>query len=1023
MTAKLEVAVRKGVRDSAAEAIKNRVKHDLGIELANIKTKRVYILDTALSKEELERAQKEIFMDPQVDVSSFEDLMMPYEWRVDIAWKPGVTDTTGRVSVEALEDLLGRELGENEKVYTSMQICLAGELTEEQVMKIAHLYANEVVQDKRVWGADTKPELFIPKVDFDIKPKVEHINLEKSDEELLKISKDRKLALNLGEMQAIRDYFRQQNVKEARETVGMPAMVTDVELEALAQTWSEHCKHKIFNAIITDRKENIFDDVLAPESALEEVIEADGMLGPDGIMIDSIFNTYIRIPALELQKKLPWVKSILKDNAGVVEFDKNWLYTLKWESHNSPSAKEPFGGAYTGIVGVFRDPMGTGRGGKIIAGFWSFHTGSPNYDGELVPELYPLQILEGVRAGVEAGGNRSGNPTVYGFTYFDEGFIGKPYIGVGASSLIPKEIGGEPGWEKIIEPGDLAIVIGGRVGIDGIHGATESSLEGGKHISASHVQIGDAYMQKKVQEFLIEARDAKFFKGVQDFGAGGISSAFGELAEFTNGLMMDIGKHPTKYTGLMPWQIYVSESQERMGLAAKPEKLEALVALAKKHDIELTVLGQFNNNGWLKVTHNDMPCVYLDMEFLHSGGPGFELEAEWLTPEERGLVEPQLPEVKDHTALLKLLLSRENIASVNYIVRQFDHEVQGGSVIKPLTGVLEDVHGDASVVRPILDSFKGIAYSAGDNPQFGKIDTYWMTLCNIDEAIRRVITVGGNLKQIPLNDNFGWPSPLPGENNPDAKYKTAQLVRAAKAVADGMRAYGAPCISGKDSMSMDGTIKTKNGNEQRVSAPPIVQMSTAALIEDVRYCLSMDAKQPGDLVYILGTTKDELGGSEYYNVMGELGLNVPKVDVEKNIEIYNAHSQAAKELLLESSHGIYRGGLGVHLALVSIASLRGLEIDLSKVPTDCPLSDEKIFYSESAGRLIVTVDPKNKERFETLMNGKTYACIGQVLETPKDGHPYFKVHNLKGELIINEPLSRLREVYHSTFDGELNATA
>ncbi|NYZ79790.1 phosphoribosylformylglycinamidine synthase, partial [Candidatus Micrarchaeota archaeon] len=765
--------------------------------------------------------------------------------------------------------------------------------------------------------------------------------------------------------------------------------------------------HKIFNALITDVNGKIFDGIPDAERALSEV-SAGGKTA-----VDSIFDTYIKKPSLELQQKLPWVKSILKDNAGVVDFDDDWLYTLKWESHNSPSAKEPYGGAYTGIVGVFRDPMGTGRGGKIISGFWSFHTGSPMYDGELNPELHPSQILEGVRKGVEDGGNRSGNPTVTGFVYFDEGFIGKPYIGVGASSVIPKEIAGEPGWEKIIEKDDLAIVIGGRVGADGIHGATESSLEGGKHISAGHVQIGDAYMQKKVQEFVIEARDKLLFKGVQDFGAGGVSSAFGELAEFTNGIELDISKHPAKYHGLIPWQMMVSESQERMGLTAKPEKLGELKELAKKHDIELTVLGTFNDRGKLFVKHGEMPCAFLNMDFLHDGGPRFELEAEWLTAEERGLKEPTITSV-DHAGVLRKLLSHENIASYNYIIRQFDHEVQGGSAVKPLVGVDEDVHGDASVSRPVLDSFKGIAFSTGENPDYGKIDCYNMALCNIDETIRKVIAVGGDLKQIPLNDNFGWPSPLPNSKNPDAKFKTAQLWRAAKAVADGSRAYATPFISGKDSMSLDGTIALKGGGEKRVSAPAIVQISTAALIDDVRYCLTMDCKKAGDLVYVLGNTKDELGGSAYYRLHGALGKNVPVVDAVSNIKLYDAHSKASKELVLESSHGIYRGGLITHAALVALAGDLGMEINLSKVPNE-NLTDDKILYSESAGRFIVTVDAKNQKRFEDAMKGNDFALVGKVTADKK-----LRIIGTNGGVLVNENVDVLRKSYHETFDGELN---
>ncbi len=1022
MVAVLEVTTRLDLVDPMGEAIKRRVKSDLGITLTSVRTKRVYIIDANLTPLELEMARKKVFTDTQVEISSYDGVEVSFDYLIHVSWKPGVTDTTGRVAREALEDLLKRPFHEDENVYTAVQICIGSEpLSRDQLQRIASLFSNKHVQDVFIYKKGEDVFINVPKVTMRNEPTVEYIDMNVSDEELMKISETRKLALNLAEMKAIQEYFNREDVKAYRRRIGMKEHPTDVELEILAQTWSEHCKHKIFHSIMTDIKGNVFEGIDRLPEALREVeacggeVRRDASGHPRQIVINSIFNTYIKTPGMELQQQLPWVRLILKDNAGIVDFDENFLYTLKWESHNSPSAVEPYGGAYTGIVGVYRDPMGTGRGGKIIAGFWSFHVGSPFYDGDLKPRLHPRQILEGVRKGVEDGGNRSGNPTVWGFVYFHDGFIGKPYIGVGASSLIPRYVKGESGWKKVIKPGDLAVVVGGRVGIDGIHGATESSLEGGAHISSSHVQIGDAYLQKKVQDFIIEARDKGLFKGIQDFGAGGISSAFGELAEFTNGAELDISRHPVKYQGLQPWQVMVSESQERMGLTVPPENLSELMDLARKHDVELTVLGRFTDNGKFHVTYGDIPCASLDMDFLHHGDPRYELEAEWRTPEERGLSEPKLPERMDVEKILKRLIASENIASYNYIVRQFDHEVQGGSVIKPLVGVYEDIHGDAAVIRPILTSYRGIAFSTGDNPDYGTIDTYYMVLNNIDEAIRRVVAVGGDLKQVPLNDNFGWPSPLPSENNPDALYKAAQLIRAAKALADGMRGFGAPCISGKDSMFMDAMVPTKDGNERRVSAPPIVQISAAALIEDVRYCVTMDPKSPGELVYILGITKNELGGSEYYKLLGHVGLNVPKVNIEENKKIYQKHAEAVKHLLIESSHGIYRGGLGVHLALMALAGDLGMEIDLRKVPQENLSRDDQVLFSQSAGRLIVTVNPRNKDRFEKLMEGLPHSMVGYTTREKR-----LRVIGLSGSMVVDVALDELRRLYHSKFDGELN---
>lgn len=1023
LVAILEVTTLPDLVDPMGEAIKRRVANDLGIHLARVRTKKIYIIDADLSRQELELARKMVFTDFQVEMSSYDGVEVEHDYLIHVSWKPGVTDTTGRVAREALEDLLKKSFRDDEGVHTALQICIMteGSLTNEHLKKIAGLFSNEHVQNVRIYKHGERIIIHPPKVSMRYEPKIDYIDLNVSDDKLTEISVSRKLALNLAEMKAIQAYFNRTEVKNYRKQLGMKEHPTDVELEILAQTWSEHCKHKIFHSIMSDIKGNVFEGIGDLSRALQEVEACGGQVHRDAsgqvqrIIINSIFNTYIKTPGIELQQKLPWIRLILKDNAGIVDFDENWLYTLKWESHNSPSAIEPYGGAYTGIVGVYRDPIGTGRGGKIIAGFWSFHVGPPFYEGDLKPRLHPKQILEGVRKGVEDGGNRSGNPTIWGYVYFHEGFIGKPYIGVGASSLIPKYIKDEPGWKKDIKPGDLAVVIGGRVGIDGIHGATESSLEGGAHISSSHVQIGDAYLQKKVQDFIIEARDKGLFKGIQDFGAGGISSAFGELAEFTNGAELDISRHLVKYQGLQPWQIMVSESQERMGLTVPPNNLEDLRKLARKHDIELTVLGRFTANGKFHVTYGDIPCASLDMEFLHHGDPRYELEAEWITVEERGLSEPELPNHVEFEDVLKRLISSENIASYNYIVRQFDHEVQGGSVIKPLVGVHEDVHGDAVVIRPILTSYRGIAFSTGNNPDYGTIDTYHMVLNNMDEAIRRVIAVGGDLKQIPLNDNFGWPSVLPSEKNPDARYKAAQLIRAAKALADGMRGFEAPCISGKDSMFMDAIVPTKDGKERRISAPPMVQISAAGLIEDVRYCVTMDPKKSGELVYVIGITKNELGGSEYYKLLGHVGRNVPIVNIEENKKIYRAHSKAVKHLLIEASHGVYRGGLGVHLTLMALAGDIGMEIDLRKVPREGITRDDQLLFSQSAGRFIVTVDPRNKIPFEKLMQDIPHAQVGLTIK-----EKYLRIKGLSGSMLLNVPIDELRWAYHSLFDGELN---
>jgi len=990
MTHRIEVGFKKEMKDALGEKVKKRINEDLEIPAKKVKTVDVYTIDADLSEKELKTLGENLFADPVIQEFNVDKpLVREFDWLIEIGFKPGVTDNVGKTSKEAIEDILKEKL--NGQVYTSKKYLISGEnLKKEDLERVAKdLLANELIQRWLITDFKTFNKanyyLPIPKVEIPHQPAITTINLNVSNQVLLKISRERKLALNLKEMQVIKEYFSRPDVTSEREKVGLGKNPTDAELEAIAQTWSEHCKHKIFNAKIIYR-----------ESKKKKII-------------NSLFKTYIKSSTEKLKKELNWIVSALWDNSGVMKFNDDWLFAFKGETHNSPSNEEPYGGAITGIVGVYRDPMGTGRGAKLIYGTYGFCTGNPFYKGELRPKFHPKRLLEGVRKGVEDGGNKSGIPTVYGITFFDDGYMGKPAIYVLAAGLIPRKINGEEGHKKKVNPGDLIVMAGGRVGIDGIHGATESSMEAGQWISASHVQIGDPFTQKKLHDFLIEARDLGLFKAITDNGAGGLSSSVGEMAQFSGGFELELDKVPLKYSGLDPWQILLSESQERMTLAVSPEKISQFLELAKKHEVEATVIGKFTNSGKFYSTYKGKPVTYLDMDFIHHGVPKMELEAEWLTPEERGLKEPSFEEIKDQTSFLKEMLARINICSKEYIVRQFDHEVQGTTVIKHLVGKDCDVFNDAVVLKPIFDSNEGIAIAAGINPKYSQIDTYWMTALAIDEAIRRIIAIGGNLRQIALNDNFCWPSPLPMKGNPDAKYKLAQLVRANQALYDFTLAFKTPCISGKDSMSMDGTIKDITSKEYRISALPTIQFSAAGKIDDVRKCLTMDVKKPGDLVYILGITRNELGGSEYYEMKGEIGLNIPKVRPKEAIKLYNALSEAIEKKLVVSCHGIYKGGLAVALAQISFAGGYGLEIDLDKVPTENLKSIDKILYSESASRFLVTISPENKEIFERIMKGNIFEEIGKV----RDDDIFKVVFDEK--IIIEENISKLKESWQKTF--------
>ena len=995
----IEITFKSELKDPFIENKRKDIL-DLGFSVQSLKEIFLYTIDKEFTQKELLLLARELFSEPLIQEFSVDKSLFSqfhWNWLIHIKNLPGVKDNVGDRSKEAIEDILSVKFTKEETVYTSKYFLIKGSLRRTDVEKIAkEVFAYESVEswhivDRRTYSEKGfTPE--IPKVLIKHQPKISVFDF-KNSKELLNFSKQRNLALNIQEMEKIREYFSSVDVIGQREKVGLSNKPTDAELEVLAQTWSEHCKHKIFNA-----------DVIYTEGGKTE-------------HINSLFKTYIRGSTEKLKKKLKWIVSTLWDNSGVIQFNDKYLFAFKCETHNSPSAKYPYGGALTGIVGVYRDPMGTGKGVKLIYGTYGFCTAEPDYKGPLKPEIHPKRLLEGVRKGVQDGGNKHGVPTPYGIVFFDDGYLSKPAIYVLAAGLIPRIINGESGAEKQANHGDLIVMCGGKVGIDGIHGATESSMEGGKHITLGHVQMGDPYTQKKMHDFLNEARDSGLYTCIQDCGAGGLSSSIGETGyNFgrkggAKGFELHLDRVPLKYEGLDPWQILVSESQERMIASVKPQKLQEFMKLAKKHEVEATVLGQFNSSGKFYSLYNNKPVTLMDMKFVHEGVPQMKIEAKWITPQARGLREPKIPRIKNHVKFLKNMLSRPNISSKEYIVRQFDHEVQGTSVIKHLVGEESDVYSDGVVIRPDFESKKAIAMAAGLNPKYSQIDTYHMTANAFDEAIRRIIAVGGNLKRIVLNDNFCWPSPLPGEDNTDAKYKMAQLVRANRALYEYTIAYGTACISGKDSMSMDATIPDIHGKEHRVSSLPTIMFSSAGIIDDYKRCITMDVKNPGDLVFVLGKTYDECGGSEYYEMFDKIGLNVPVVRIKKAIKLYEALSKAVKKGLVVSAHGCYKGGLGTALAQTSFAGGYGLDIDLASVPIENIENEDKILYSEAASRFVVTVPKKREKDFRKIMKGNDFGLVGRVTN-----NKILTVKGLKGKVILKENIYSLKKVWKEPFN-------
>ncbi|MGB8426212.1 MAG: AIR synthase-related protein [Desulfobacterales bacterium] len=997
MPHRLEITLKPHLADAEGDGIRQKARDYFGILVDQVRTVGVLTIDADLSPSDLKLVQAEIFTNPVTQLSSYDPLPIDGDWIIWVGYRPGVKDNAGSTAVEAIEDLLGVRFKKGETVYTSTRYCLKGrDLTAAAADKIAGaLLANDIIQQWKVYAAgDWDPAvgvgLILPKVMLNHTPTVATIPID-SDASLQQVSRQRNLALDANDIPVVRAYFLKPEVKAARAAVGL-GDPTDIELEYISQARSDHCNHNTFRGRFVYRD----DDGGAP------VIE------------DNLFKTFIEAPTLALQKQKPWVISVLWDNAGAGRFDENHYYVITGETHNSPSNMEAYGGAITGIVGVYRDPLGTGKGARLVMGGFGYCVGPREYAGDLTPHLHPRRLLDGVIEGVRDGGNKSGIPTTVGQVLFDVGYLGKCLVFVTAVGIMPAQIAGEPAEVKHTSPGELVIMCGGRVGKDGIHGVTASSETYSEHTPAGHVQIGDPYTQKKMHDFLLDARDRGLIRFITDNGGGGLSSSVGESARFSNGCDIALEKVPLKYEGLDQWEIWVSESQERMTVAVRPQDLAQFMALSARHAVESTVIGHYTDSGKLHITYNGKTCAFVDLDLLESGFPQWQFEARWRPPEGRGLSEPVLKEPTAVGRLLTDMLARPNICSKEWIFRQYDHEVQGGSVIKPLVGADHDVNSDASVTRPLLDSTRGLAMAQALLPAYSAIDAYHMTACTIDEAVRRLVAVGAGLEHIGGVDNFCWPNirfdPLA---NPDGRFKAAQLVRACRALKDMCLDYEIPLLSGKDSMYVDGHLAGRYGEVHKISALETLQFTTIGVIEDVTACVTMDSKVPGDLVYVLGLTRNELGASEYYQHLGYTGLNVPQVRPQEFKSVYRALEQAIKAGWCASVHGIYRGGLGIHLALVAMAGNLGLEADLARLPREQVTRSDTALFSESAGRFIVTVDPRRQEPFKTLFNGLPCAAIGCIT-----AEPVLSLSGLDGRSLASVEVSKLKAAWKRPF-GEL----
>jgi len=943
----LDQADRQGQR-LAREAVESGLNGPWSIGAS-----RGFLIEGEISLAELERAARSVLVDPVVEIHTIRPSHSPCDGPgtvVHVLAKPGVTDPEAESALALLRDLhysitnvrtirTYRINGPASGLPGLIERVLANdavELAVEGALPFDHLGGGKPYRYERI---------VVPIRTL-------------GDRELLDLSRSGQLALGLTEMKTIQRHFAL-----------LDRDPTDCELETLAQTWSEHCSHKTLRGRIAFQGRTI-NNLLK-----ETIFRATDLLDCD------------------------WLVSVFTDNAGVVRFDEEHDVCFKVETHNHPSAIDPYGGANTGIGGVIRDALGTGLGAKPICNTDVFCVAAPDLAPERVPAgvIHPKRVLKGVVAGVRDYGNRMGIPTVNGALAVDPGYLANPLVFCGTVGVLPR---GQA--QKRVEPGDRIIVIGGRTGRDGIHGATFSSAlltAESEAVSGGAVQIGNAITEKMVLDVIIQAREKGLLHAITDCGAGGLSSAIGEMGAQL-GASVDLDKAPLKYQGLSYTEIWISEAQERMVAAVAPEKWPALEELCASEGVEATDLGEFVGSGRLILHYLGRKVADLSMNFLHEGRPAIVREATWTPPADMPMTGP---ERRDFTPDLLACLEHWDVCSKEWIVRQYDHEVQARTAIKPLVGASDDGPGDAAVVLPVRGSTRGLAVGCGINARYGKIDPYAMAACSIDEAIRNCVAVGADPKRIALLDNFCW-------GNTERPETLGSLVLAAEACYDLALAYGTPFVSGKDSLNNEYTHDGRS-----LAIPPTLLISAIGQVPDVRQCVTMDFKQAGNLILLLGMTRAELGGSIWAHVHDEPGGRVPKVDAATGRNCFAAVHRAISRGLVRSCHDLSEGGLIVGLAEMALAGGLGAQVRLADVPREnVAVDDFVLLFSESPTRFLLEVTPDCLGDLSEVLHGLPVGRLGQVTATARDcgePSPRLLVRGLNDMVVVDAAVAGLKAAW------------
>jgi len=922
------------------------VAHELGLTgLTGCRQARLYLVRGELTSVMVDRLANELLADPVTEVVEImADDGVPAELDsgdyVEVSWLPGVSDSAGDNLVRAAQ-VLG--LSGVRHAATGYHYRLTGDWLETPLHQLATtVFSNPVVQRYSL-NRPVRPPFFEYQAADGL---VEHIALTTAtDEVLLQISKERRLALNLAEMRAIQDYFRDAG----REP-------TDVELEMLAQTWSEHCVHKTFKATI---------DYTGPDGQTERIA--------------GLLNQYIRAATEKVNK--PWVRSAFVDNAGIIAFDEEYDLAFKVETHNHPSALEPFGGANTGVGGVVRDVLGVSA--RPIANTDILCFGPPDITENDLPAgvLHPRRIAEGVIHGIEDYGNKMGIPTVNGAIHYHPGYLANPLVYCGCLGILPRN-----SHPTAAQPGDYIVAIGGRTGRDGLRGATFSSMEMDQttgEIAATAVQIGNPIIEKQVQEVILQARDERLYTAITDCGAGGFSSAVGEMGEAV-GAEVQLAAVPLKFPGLRPWEIWLSEAQERMVLAVPPANWPRLQEICAGQDVEAVRLGTFEPSKRIRIYDGDRLVGDLSMAFLHDGLPPRVMPAHWSKPAVHPAQSLAETPPGEHQALLLAMLAHPTVRSKEEVVRRYDHEVQGGTVIKPSVGKYNHGPGDAAVLWPLDTQMparsgqrrQGAALGNGLCPQYSAYDPYVMAWAAVDEALRNVVAVGADPDRVAILDNFCWGNP----NLPD---RLGGLVRCAQGCHDAAVAFGVPFVSGKDSLNNEYT----GADGQKHAIPGTLLISALGIVPDVSRAMTMDLKAAENWLFVIGDTRPEFGGS-LAHAIGAKGLLdsggapvKPPQPVRNGLARLRAVHQALSGGLVQACHDCSEGGLAVALAEMAIAGRIGVEIDsLENAPHEGEMAVAALLYAESLNRFVVEVSPDDAGAFAQLM-AETNTPFGRIGQT------------------------------------------